>query len=241
MTGEYRGMALEALLARKHAVEARIAADPGVAARILELRRWQGARLAATYADLRRGARYAPAMQFFLDDLYGPEPFTQRDGDLRRAWGILRRTLPGPAMQALGKAIELEVLTHELDERVALALAPGPVVAERYAAAYAAVGEPQARARQVDLVVGVGTDLDRIVHYPFVGTALRLAHRPAHAAGFGALQDFLERGFAAFEDMGGAAHFLAIVRERETRVMRGLLAGDAAVVDPVHAAAEGAS
>jgi hypothetical protein len=233
MTGEYRDTDLEALLVRKHAVADRVDADPVLAARILVLRRWQGERLAATYADLSREPRYLPAVRFFLDDLYGPVPFTQRDDDLRRAWSILRRTLPAPAMQALGKAIELEVLTHELDERVAHALACAQVDAATYTAAYAAVGDAPARARQVDLVVGVGDDLDRIVRFPFIGFALRMAHRPAHAAGFGALQDFLERGFAAFERMGSAVGFLATIRERETALMRGLLAGDAAAVAAV--------
>jgi hypothetical protein len=51
-------------------------------------------------------------------------------------------------------------------------------------------------------------------------------HFPAHAAGFGALQDFLERGFAAFERRGGAERFLQAVRDRELALMQALLAGD---------------
>ena len=54
----------------------------------------------------------------------------------------------------------------------------------------------------------------------------RLARGPAHAAGFGALHDFLERGFVAFDRMRGADEFLDAVRERETRLLERLYAGE---------------
>ena len=38
-----------------------------------------------------------------------------------------------------------------------------------------------------------------------------------------ALQDFLERGFAAFRTMNGAATFLATIEERETRIMEAIV------------------
>jgi hypothetical protein len=41
-------------------------------------------------------------------------------------------------------------------------------------------------------------------------------------AGLGDLQDFLERGFAAFRDMKGAEEFLALLRERETTILNRL-------------------
>jgi hypothetical protein len=55
--------------------------------------------------------------------------------------------------------------------------------------------------------------------------AVRAAHIPSHAAGFGVLQDFLERGFAAFRELHGAAPLLQAMRERETRRMQELFAG----------------
>jgi hypothetical protein len=61
------------------------------------------------------------------------------------------------------------------------------------------------------------------VRKPFVGATLKLMHRPAHLAGLADLQDFLERGFAAFRRMGGAGEFLAALRARETALMRELL------------------
>jgi hypothetical protein len=105
-------------------------------------------------------------------------------------------------------------------------LAAGPVTQESYAAAYRAVGRPEARRRQIELVLTIATDLERVVRHAWVGLALRAARVPAHAAGFGALQDFLERGFAAFHRMKDAGRMLSAIRERETRLSAALLEGD---------------
>jgi hypothetical protein len=48
------------------------------------------------------------------------------------------------------------------------------------------------------------------------------ARLPAYAAGFGALQDFNERGFHAFKVMGGAGVLLTAIRTRETALMEAL-------------------
>ena len=194
--------------------------------RLRELRAWQAARLASTYGDLLHDdPQCVDAVQFFLTDLYGPEQHTRRDEDLGRAWGILSRTLPRAAFGLLERAVELQTLTAELDRAMAERLAAGPVTSESYAAAYRAVGRPEARRRQIDLVLGIAGDLDRVVRHAWVGLALRAAHIPAHAAGFGALQDFLERGFAAFRKMKDAGRMLDTVRERETRFSAALFAG----------------
>lgn len=213
---------LETLLGRKRMLAVRLQNEPALAARVRELRRWQAQRLARTYADLKRDPARAPAVDYFLNDLYGPEPFARRDEDLLRAWSILRRTLPGPALEALAGAIELEVLTHELDTRVAQALAPGTIEEPSYGAAYRAAEGRAERQRQIDLVVEIGAQLDRIVRHAWLALALRAARGPAHAAGLGALQDFLERGFAAFRRMDETASFLHQIRERETRLMQAL-------------------
>jgi hypothetical protein len=75
----------------------------------------------------------------------------------------------------------------------------------------------------------IGRYLDDVVRKPIIRGLVRLARGPAHAAGFGALQEFLERGLDAFEAMHGAGEFLATLRERELRAMERVLAG---VPDP---------
>jgi hypothetical protein len=70
----------------------------------------------------------------------------------------------------------------------------------------------------------IGLYLDGVVRKPIVRALVHLARGPAHAAGFGGLQEFLERGLAAFERMGGAATFLNAIRDREQQAMAALFA-----------------
>jgi hypothetical protein len=65
--------------------------------------------------------------------------------------------------------------------------------------------------------------LHRLVRRKWVGIALHAAHAPARAAGFSALQDFLERGYRAFTGMDDARVLLVAIRDRETRIMEALL------------------
>lgn len=211
------------MLERKAQLESRIAADAALAARMRRLQAWQALRLERTYADLRTDALTAPAVGFFLSDLYGPHDFARRDAQLARAWSVLRRTLPLAALEVLMLAIELEVLSEELDLAMAERLPPGPVTAAAYAQAYREVGRREARRRQIELILDIGGRLDRAVRVPLVGVALRAARTPARIMGFGSLQDFIERGFGAFARMSSAAPLLAAIRERETAFMKALL------------------
>lgn len=132
----------------------------------------------------------------------------------------MERLLPRQALDAMCLALELEVLAQELDADVVRALPAGPITVAIYAEGYRGAGRPADRERQIELLGVIGTYLDAVARKPFVHALVRLAHGPAHAAGFGALQDFLERGLAAFQAMHGADEFLVIIRDRETRYMQ---------------------
>ena len=100
----------------------------------------------------------------------------------------------------------------------------GFTVAE-YCRAYRRAGDLSGRRRQIALIGEVGAALDHYVHKRLVRTSLVMMRKPAHVAGLSALQDFLERGFVAFRTMNGAHEFLAVVRERETRVHEAIVGG----------------
>ncbi len=157
-----------------------------------------------------------------MSDLYGPQDFTRRNRELSRALGALRRALPAAFLRVLARAIELEVLTAALDRGMALRLA-GPLDNVSYAIAYRALGRAAARRRQIELTVSIGAELARLVQLRWTALVLRAAHLPAHAAGFGALQGFLERGFSAFRRMKNAQPLLQAIQDRETRLMEALL------------------
>ena len=216
---------LDELLQQRLLLEAREHAMAPGDTRLQELRAWQATRLARTYDDLRRDPQYAAAIAFFLSDLYGLADHARRDQDLTRAWEPLKRTLPEPALQVLGCALELQVLTAQLDQAMAAQLGPGPLSWPTYAAAYRAVGRADARRRQIELVVMTGRELEQLVRHDWLMLALRVARKPAQLAGFGALQDFLERGFAAFRNLRDAQRLLAAIEDRETRLSAALLGG----------------
>lgn len=206
------------------------AAQPGrVAALLPALRHWQAQRLARTYADLAAVARYAPATAFFLSDIYGERDFSERDRAVERAFPVIRKTMPKAALAPIERAIELDQLSKTLDTALAgvLAdeLADDDALSEAaYAHAYRLCDNRAQRMHQIELTVAVGSDLDRAVAKPLVRRLLILARSPARAAGFGELQDFLERGFDAFRHMGGAGEFLQTIKTRETAILERLFA-----------------
>ena len=195
--------------------------------RVAELKRWQTERLNRTYADLQATPRYRAATKFFVEDLYGPKDFSARDAAMLRMVPVMVRILPAKAVETAALSIEVEALSEELDHRLAAALGDAPLDEESYARAYRASASPEERRRQIQLVVDAGHRLDDLVGWPFVYRTLKLMRKPAQFAGLSDLQDFLERGFQAFDAMGGADEFLGIIQSRETAILNRLFSGEA--------------
>lgn len=196
-----------------------------------ELRRWQAARLETSFAHFLADPTRRAAAMFFLTDVYGDHDFSQRDADIAKVIPMMQRLLPAPLLDAIATGIELGALTHALDLRMAEALhqlAPRrrALDAALYAQAYRKVGHPRLRARQIALIGQVGTTLGSALRMPGIGTLLKLSRVPARAAGLGELQSFLERGYAAFAELGDIRSFLDDIGDNETRVMERLFAGD---------------
>lgn len=212
------------LLGRDAELRDVFADDPATHARLVELQHWQSRRLLTTHADLRANPRYRKAVEFFFRELYGGGDPRGRDRDLARVQRVMERLLPRQALRALCLAIELEVISQELDADVVRALPPGPVTVATYAEGYRRANRADDRQRQIDLLGVIGGYLDGVVRKPWVHALVRLVRGPAHAAGFGVLQDFLERGLDAFETMHGSDEFLAMIRDREVLAMRRILA-----------------
>lgn len=211
------------------------AASPELAARLDQLAAWQAARLSATYADLAQQERYAPAIEFFQSDLYGAGDYSRRDADLARVVPIMTHVLPESVIRTVAGAMELSVLSHDLDRRMLGRLAArSRLSVAAYCDAFRALANRNEREHQIALIVEIGRALDRYVNKPLVASTLAAMRHPARAAGLGALQAFLERGFAAFGHMGGARTFLATIQSRETELMNAIFAGDRAPFrDPV--------
>ena len=218
-------MSLDELLVRNRSLRAQFSDDPGLQEELQALQRWQAGRLERTYADLQERERYRPGVEFFLEELYTDKDYLPRDTQLERASPILKRMLPSQAQESMRMAVQLEVLSQELDGEMTRALgAETAIDGQSYAEAYRQVGRRDDRERQIGFILEAGRDLERLVKLPMIYTLIRMAHGPAHLAGFGALHDFLEDGFRAFRAMGGAEEFLQTIEDRETRIMERIFA-----------------
>ena len=203
----------------------------------LWLRRWQAARLARTYADLLNDANTRPAAEFFLSDLYGLQDTRERDAGLERVFPLMSRALPEAALHGIGLAVELDALSEELDAQLLDVLArkpgaPDELGEDAYADAYRRCDNYERRRHQIGLIRETGEDLARMVRKPMVYAMLRGMRGPAKAAGCGALQGFLERGFRAFRQMKDAKRFLDTIERRETRILDRIRAGTPRPFDP---------
>src|SRR5256885_8184051 len=101
----------------------RRAASSGLAARVLALKTYQQRRFARTYADLLATSRYGPAARFFLEELYGPRDFTERDAQFVRVVPALVRLFPHDIVATVDTLAELHALSEMLDSETASHLA----------------------------------------------------------------------------------------------------------------------
>ena len=196
-----------------------------------EVRRWQAERLEASFDRFLADPRRRPAAQFFLSDVYNDRDFSRRDADIARVLPMMQRLLPGVLLGTLSDAIELGLLTHAFDLRLAQTLDTFAsrrrrLDADLYAQTYREAGLPRLRSHQIDLIARVGGGLAGALRMPGVATLLKLSRGPARAAGRAELQGFLERGFTAFAGLGDARSFIGEIEADERDVSRRLFEDD---------------
>lgn len=198
------------------------AVDPALQASVGAVKAYQQRRFALTYADLLQSTRYRGAASFFLDELYGPRDFSERDAQFARVVPALVRLFPHEIIETVDTLAQLHALSETLDTGMGQQLIGVVPTNTSYVRAWQAVGDPADRERQIGLTLAVGRDLDRLTRKPLLRTTLHLMRGPARAAGLPALQQFLETGFDTFKAMGGADQFIATVGERERSLARAL-------------------
>lgn len=200
------------------------------------LGQWQAARLRATHRDLYLMPRYQEGLDFLLDDLYAPRHFTRRDDDFDRIFPTLVRLLPDRALATLGQLVELNLISQQLDLNLAGALHRHLGVTDRaamaqlsysdYARGYRYCSDHDKRLRQIELVAGIGQELERYVANRALRMALRACERPAAMAGLEELHRFIREGCRVFRDMNGVDELLSQVVSRENWLLAQMLAGE---------------
>lgn len=205
--------------------------NPGLIAATTEVKHIQSLRFRATYADFLISPAHAAAAQFFLEELYGKNDFSERDGQFGRIAGAIERLFPAAVGDLAVDLAETHALSERLDHEMAeywLSLehhvgVQGPIsTAERYVLSWRATGQRAQRGRQLAVVLHMGRELQRLTRIKSLLIGLKMMRKPAHLAGLSSLQHFLERGFAAFSAMGNAKSFLTAIEERESAWIAGM-------------------
>lgn len=200
------------------------AADAGLGHAAAAVKAYQHLRFANTYADLLVQPRYASATRFFLDDLYGPADYSERDRQFMRIVPAMVRLFPSEIVSTVRRLGALHALSEKLDTAMARELTGVALSTDNYALAWRTTSKTD-REQQIAAMLQIGSDLDRYTRKPLLRQSLRLMRGPAQAAGLGDLQRFLETGFDTFRQMRGADEFLAVIGERERALAAQLFGG----------------
>jgi hypothetical protein len=214
-------------------LRAQHALDPTLAGASADIKRFQARRFRATYADVLENARYKTAATFFLHELYSDKDYAERDQQFARIANTIAKLFPQAVVNTAAALAEVHALTEKLDglmaSRWVTSLTTQPALNEnaRYIECWRRVGDTHARHQQLEVVLLLGKELNRLTRKPGLRTLLRMMRHPAAAAGLSSLQGFLESGFEAFAGMRGADDFLKLIERRETEWIASLFNEDA--------------
>jgi hypothetical protein len=207
--------------------------DPTLHEAITSVKRFQARRFAQTYADLLSAGPYKDAARFFLEELYSDKDYSLRDAQFSRIAGALQTFFPKQVVAIAVSLADLHALTEDLDHKMGVEwLLAGEIEyaneQQRYLHAWRAVGRRKARIAQLNDVLAVGYELEKLTRASGLRMMLKIMRRPASAAGLDSLQSFLESGFDTFAEMNGrgrgAQEFLRIVQKRESLLIDQLFA-----------------
>ena len=140
----------------------------------------------------------------------------------------MKRFRPDRVLYIVSEAFELQAISIGFDMKMAGYMEKQGFESldmERYCETYRACSDAQGRERQILLIRKLGYDLDKLVNKPLVNALVRLLRGPAHAAGFGKLQDFLEAGLGSFREIKDISYFNETVYRREWTAMKNLFSG----------------
>lgn len=190
--------------------------------KVRKLQAWQTNRLLTTHQDLWSSKRFHPAMQFFIDEIYGPKDFSQRDQQLAKVVPKMAKIIPEKALISLEAALQLNRLSLELDLALVHALGEQHVNRNSYFESYRGTNSKAQREEQIRLLETLGLDLAEVVKIPGISAILMLSRKPAKVAGVESLHAFLERGFKSFKKLGNVNDFIFPIISREKQMMKRL-------------------
>ncbi len=192
--------------------------------------RWQFGYMVPYFDDLLEPQGYAEAVDFIVSDLCGVG-VSERDRDIERAAPVFLAALPTHALESAAAAVELNARSLEINLAICRVLRgdgelPGTITEPQYCSACRIASSYEEVMGLVQLAAELGETLKTLVRIPLIGGLLRSMRRPAHAAGFGALQEFLESGFTTFRRISDIDDFLDVLGRRLDDVFRHIYLDD---------------
>lgn len=209
-------------IAQSNALHSEYLAEPTLYESYDRFTRWQLDYMLPFFSDLLEPAGYAEAVDFIVSDLAGVG-VSDRDRDIERAAPVIVRSLPTHALETAAAAVELNARALEINLGICRQLLDDgelrpDIVEKDYLLACRAVSSLDECVELVHLAADLGETLKKLVRVPLIGGLLRTMRAPAHAAGFGALQEFLETGYLTFRRISDIDQFLDLLRERLSEV-----------------------
>lgn len=201
--------------------------------KVRTLQTWQTKRLLFTHDDLWQSKRFNPAMQFFVDELYGPRDFSQRDVELARVVPKMAKILPNKGLISLQAALRLNCLSLELDIALVHKLGSAEINRSSYFDCYRQSDNQSKREEQIQLLEDLGLDLEQVVKIKGISAILMLSRKPAKVAGVKSLHEFLEKGFKSFKKLGDVHDFIDPIINRERELMRLLFTAKGPTENPL--------
>jgi len=222
MTRKHAAATLRRAIARSNELHAEYLDDPDLFASYDRFTRWQLDYMLPFFGDLLEPEGYAEAVDFIVSDLAGVG-ISERDQEIERAAPVIVRTLPAHPLETAAAAMELNARSLEINlaicRRLLVNRSLSKVITEvDYCVACRAASSYEECMDLVYLAAELGDRLKSLVRVPLIGGLLRTMRMPAHAAGFGALQEFLETGFLTFRRISDIDLFLRLLRERMDQV-----------------------
>lgn len=207
---------------KSNALHASYLDDPGQLWQYDRFTEWQMTYLLAYFDDLHERPGYDEAIDFTMSDLAGVG-ISRRDRDLERAAPAITAMLPRKALETIAAAAELNARVLEINLGIFGHLQhdgrlPDTITNRGYCIACREASTLDECMDLVHLATHLGRTLKRLVRVPLLGAMLRAMRGPAHAAGFGALQEFLEDGYQKYRQIPDIDHFLEEIDTRMTEV-----------------------
>ena len=150
--------------------------------------------------------------------MYGDKDYAKRDQQFSRIANTIASLFPAAVVETAAALAEVHALTEKLDDRMARQwpVAPAPDLPARYIQCWRNVADRAARRQQLQMVLHLGRELDRLARMRGLRSLLKMMRAPAAAAGLRSLQNFLDAGFEAFAEMKGVGEFLSMIQTRES-------------------------